>query len=433
MAESWITWGGALEAMLAAAVVVYALVVVWIRVGMGRGAASTGVGPAQPGPQVAAPGGQALPLVSVVIAARDEALHIGALLGDLAAQDYPRERYDVTVVDDGSQDGTAELVHRVGPGSPAPVRLVRAEGPGYGKKAALARGVAASPGEIILTTDGDCRVPPTWIRAMASAFAPRVGMVVGFSQTGAAGSARTWLGGWEATDFLHLMAAAMGSIGAGHPMAASGQNLAFRRAAYHEVGGYSKVLHRASGDDVLLLQLIRRTGRWGIRFCLDPGGYAIHPPCAGLGALLRQRARWASNGPAQLRLDPFFFVYLAAALALNGLLALTPVLWWSGAVAPAFLVAAWAAKVLPELAVHRAATAAFGRPDLGRYFPLWAVTQPWYVLVAGLSGAVGRFAWKGRTYARGVVPGADGRRQDLPGRDEEETVTAGASGHGMDA
>jgi len=379
-------------AILAAGVCAYGAMLLWFRLGMRR----TGLNPAEGRPD-------ATPMASVVLAARDEEARIGTCLDLLSSQDYPADRYEVIVVDDGSRDRTAEVVAAAAAGSRVPIRLIRTAD-GQGKKAALARGVSQARGEIVLTTDADCRVPPAWVSTMVAAFdSEEVGMVVGFSQVGEAGAASSRLEGWEAEDFLLLMAAAMGSAGAGHPMAASGQNLGFRAKAFAEVGGYATIRHRASGDDALLLQLIRRTGRWRVRFSPDPRGFAVHPPCTGLVGLLRQRARWASNGPYQLHLDRILFLYLSTTLAANALLALTPVLWWSGLVAPPALAGAWAVKVGAELLLHRGATHTFGRCDLHRYFPLWALSQPYYVVVVGVLGMVGRFSWKGRSYRSGEV------------------------------
>ena len=379
----------------------YGVMLLWFRRGM---ATSLAVAPAAlsgPGPAIQA---ERLPVVSVVVAARNEESRIGTCLALLTAQDYPAQHYEIIVVDDGSTDGTAAVVEALASNGPVATRLVRAEG-GAGKKAAMARGVDQSSGEIVLTTDADCQVPPTWISAMVSHFAAAdVGMVIGFSQIGAPGESYTWLAGWEAEDFLLLMAAAMGSAGAGHPMAASGQNLGYRRVAWAQVGGYTSVMQRVSGDDALLLQLIRRTGCWRVRFASDGGGAAVHPPCSGLGALLRQRARWASNGPYLLHLDPILFLHLCLTLSVNALLVATPVLWASGLVPAPVLAAAWTAKVGAELALHGRAARVFRRADLHRFFPLWALFQPCYVILAGVLGMAGRISWKGRQYRRGEMP-----------------------------
>ena len=111
------------------------------------------------------------------------------------------------------------------------MRLLRTEGPGS-KKAALSLGIAEARGEVILATDADCQVGPGWIRGMLAHFADGVGMVIGFSQIGSPAEIKGWRQGYEAVDFTCLMACIWGSAGWGHPMAASGQNLAFLREAF---------------------------------------------------------------------------------------------------------------------------------------------------------------------------------------------------------
>ena len=253
--------------------------------------------------------------MSVVLSAREEEACIGLCLDDLLAQTYPLEDYEVIVVDDGSTDGTAEVVGKAME-SGAAVRLLHRRGRGDragSKKAALSLGIEAARGEIILTTDADCRLPPTWVRCMVDCFAADVGMVVGFSQSGHPGAVGGVRQGWEAVDFLCLMASAAGSAGHGHPMGASGQNLAYRKLAYDQVEGFRRVQHRASGDDVLLLHLIRRLTNWRVIFAADPGAFALHPPSSSWQELLSRRSRWASNAPYQLYMDPLFFVYLLSA------------------------------------------------------------------------------------------------------------------------
>ena len=353
------------------------------------------------------------PLVSVVVAARNEAANIGSCVRQLCEQSYPADRYEIIVVDDDSTDDTAAIVealrasvaaadHRIN------LLLLRTQDEGAGsgsKKMALQLGIDRSRGEILLTTDADCSVPATWIEAMVAAFAPDVGMVIGYSQIGPAGSVTGWRQGWEALDFLYLMSGALGSAGGGLPMAAAGQNLGFRKRAFDEVGGYAPILHRASGDDVLLLQMIRRTGRWRFAFAGSAAASVVHPPSPSLRDLVRKRARWASNAPCQMRLDPAFFLGLCASLGLALVLALTP-LWlvWGG-IDGRWLALGWGSKTAAELALLRRSARALGVTGPMRYYPLWALTQPLYVVAAGVLGLVGRFSWKGRAYSGGQTVG----------------------------
>lgn len=112
------------------------------------------------------------PPLSVLVAAHDEADVIEARVADVLAQDYPRDRLEVIVVDDGSADGTAARAAAAG------ARTLRQ--PRAGKVAALARAVDEARGEIVVLTDANTRFAPGALRALASTLAdPAVGAACG--------------------------------------------------------------------------------------------------------------------------------------------------------------------------------------------------------------------------------------------------------------
>ncbi|HQG47240.1 MAG TPA: glycosyltransferase, partial [bacterium] len=110
------------------------------------------------------------PFISVLIAARNEAAHITPLLEALDRQDYPRDRHEILIIDDDSSDTTVKEIdrwQRAHPGSP--LRLIHSQGRDQvisPKKHALAQGIAAARGEILLFTDADCLPLSTWISAL---------------------------------------------------------------------------------------------------------------------------------------------------------------------------------------------------------------------------------------------------------------------------
>ncbi|HEX8530418.1 MAG TPA: glycosyltransferase, partial [Cytophagales bacterium] len=100
-----------------------------------------------PAPTEAATGASR-PFFSVVVAARDEAEHLPDLLRSLARQDYPRESFEVIVVDDHSTDDTAGVVSEAAAVVRFPLRLLRladhlpaSGGESNYKKKAIAYGV----------------------------------------------------------------------------------------------------------------------------------------------------------------------------------------------------------------------------------------------------------------------------------------------------
>ena len=370
--------------------------------------------------------------VSVVIAARNEGDNIASCLRRLASQTLPAERFEVVLVDDGSSDGTAKLAKEFARDTDLRLTILGTAGlPGASgsKKRALSLGVEKTQGEVVLTTDADCRLPPTWAASMARRFDDdAVGMVIGYAGIRRDSGRLGLLGGWEAVDFLNLMAAAAAGAGRGRALAASGQSLGFRKAAYDEVGGYSRIMHRGSGDDVLLMQLIRRTRRWRILFAGDATEQVAHPPSPSLPGLLAKRGRWASNAPFQAVLDPPFFAYLACTFAMSATLLAAPVLAWWGAVSWFSVAAAWLAKSAAEGALFARSKQVFQRRDLHWQFLPWTLSQPLYIVAVGLFGALGRFDWKGRSYRWGVevggtssIPGSGPDGRDVSGIDHRAT------------
>ena len=113
--------------------------------------------------------------LSIVVPAHNEAQRIGATLDQLLAYGTPRfERFELIVVDDGSSDGTGELIER---GWNGRVRLVRRPRRG-GKGAAVRSGVEAARGTWILVVDADLSIPIEELEKLAP-FAEESAIVIG--------------------------------------------------------------------------------------------------------------------------------------------------------------------------------------------------------------------------------------------------------------
>jgi O-antigen biosynthesis protein len=106
----------------------------------------------------------AKPFVSVVVPCHNGMNTVGECLSSLADQTYPKELYQVILVDNGSTDGTCELVRASFPW----VTLIHSaeKGSGYARNA----GVREALGELILSTDSDCVVDKAWMMNLVCAF-----------------------------------------------------------------------------------------------------------------------------------------------------------------------------------------------------------------------------------------------------------------------
>ncbi len=118
----------------------------------------------------------ALPRVSIVTAAHNEAGSIAATLENKLALDYPADRLEIVVVSDGSTDETDAIVGRF---ADRGVRLLRQE-PRAGKTSALNFAVPQTTGDLVAFADANSIWDPDALRRLVAPFAdPEIGYVTG--------------------------------------------------------------------------------------------------------------------------------------------------------------------------------------------------------------------------------------------------------------
>lgn len=124
--------------------------------------------------------GAELPFVSVIIPAFNEGPMVENSIRSAARSDYPCEKLEIIVVDDGSRDDTFFHMRHLRREFPDRVRLVRFAG-NRGKRAALHEGFKAARGEIVITIDSDSEVEPATVKEMVAPFLAdeRIGGVAG--------------------------------------------------------------------------------------------------------------------------------------------------------------------------------------------------------------------------------------------------------------
>ncbi len=341
-----------------------------------------------------------LPRVTVVVPARDEQDTIGPCVDSILAADYPADRLQVIVVDDDSSDATPDVVAARAAADPLDrLTLVRIpenrRRDRAHKKRAIEKAVVHATGDIILTTDADCTVPPGWIRAMMAPFRdPRIAFV--------SGPVRYRLGEHpslfiraQALDFFGLMAIGAGGIGIGKPNLANGANVAYRRATFERLGGFSGIDHVTSGDDELLMQKMAYgdEGPDAVCFCADASAVVLTAPAPTVRALVHQRKRWASKStnypPALQRTILATGTFLAATAVATAALPVAPGTW-------RFAATAYALKAAAELPLLVPAARRFGHTRVLWAYPVHLVVHAPLTLLAAALGPLGSFEWKGR-------------------------------------
>ena len=292
-------------ALLAAAAAVQALGWAWAGAGLRRAQ--------EDGPEADAPLPHPAPLrMSVVVAARDEAGRLPALLDALGRQHYDgadgRPAFEVVVVDDRSADGTAGLVEKrartwerqggpalrlvtVAPGEPEAAGLPP-------KKHAVARGVEAARYDRVALTDADTAPPPTWLAALALWASGADGeddgaVLVGYGPTEPGAG---WLGRFARYETVQTATLAAAGAGWGRPWHAVGRNLSYPRDLLDRVGGFEHSAASLSGDDDLLVQEVARSGAAPVVYVTDARAAVPSPAPPDGAAFWRQKRRHAGAG-----------------------------------------------------------------------------------------------------------------------------------------
>jgi cellulose synthase/poly-beta-1,6-N-acetylglucosamine synthase-like glycosyltransferase/peptidoglycan/xylan/chitin deacetylase (PgdA/CDA1 family) len=219
-----------------------------------------------------------LGLVSAIVPAYNESANIAATVRSLVDNDYPE--LEVIVVDDGSTDGTADVVRRL---HMPEVRVISQRN--AGKPAALNTGIADARGEFLVLVDGDTVFNRDAIGRLVQPFMdPSVGAVSGNTKVA---NRRGLLGRWQHLEYVmgfnldrrmfevaECVTTVPGAIGA------------FRRATLQDVGGVAAV---TLAEDTDLTMSVLQAG-W--RVVYEESAVAWTEVPSTMRQLWRQRYRW---------------------------------------------------------------------------------------------------------------------------------------------
>jgi cellulose synthase/poly-beta-1,6-N-acetylglucosamine synthase-like glycosyltransferase len=240
------------------------------------------------------------PRVSVIVVVRNEEKNIIQLLEDMEKQSFPATHTEVWVVDDHSSDTTAALVAAFSQKATYSLQLLRlAEivtsslpGGNY-KKKGIELAVARATGELMVCTDGDCRVGNHWLGAIAGFYMHKQPQFI--SGPVAFYGEEHFFEKLQSVEFASLIGSGAALLQAGIPAMCNGANLAFTKKAFIEVGGYAHTSGTATGDDVFLLQKINRAFPGKALFLQDQQAIVYTKAQKSIPEFVQQRKRWASK------------------------------------------------------------------------------------------------------------------------------------------
>ena len=344
------------------------------------------------------------PLVSVLIPAKDEEVSIGQCLLSVLNQSYLR--LEAIIIDDRSQDGTANVVREIAARDPR-VRLISTSGlpPGWtGKNHALTTGVREAKGDWLLFIDSDTRHQVDNLSILME-YARREGADL-----------VSLLPRMRNRSFWERVVQPLASIilmlkfpieqvnDDSHPETAfaNGQYILIRREVYESIGGHAVVRDKFV-EDIHLARMTKASG-YRVRVAMAPEISSTRM-YSSLGRLVRgwSRILYAAYDHSSRRLAAVLAGLVAFSLSVYGVLAGTLVACWRGH--PSSFVSTLFGMCLAHLILQKSVMArAYALSgNKRRYVAFYAVAGAvmFWVLASALRKCfTHRVVWRGTEYER---------------------------------
>lgn len=329
--------------------------------------------------------------VSILVAARNEAENIETVIRDIFNQSYPKELFELIIIDDHSDDETFSIADSL-KAEFTDLKVISNQD-GEGKKAALQKGISEAKFGTIATVDADCRVPSEWLITMTSHWKKdQTKMLLGPIVLQ---SDQTVLQRSQAMEMLAIMGLTGGFASYQTPIMSNGANLFFDKKSFDEIGGYTSS-ENPSGDDVFTM--LQFSEKWpdSVRFVKHYESAVLTNAQPTFSSFWQQRKRWLSKKGGYSNLlvkGTAIITYLANAAAFISLIAIIATF---GSDLTNKLMWVLFVKTLLDLILTRTVSRDL-QPHCGIANIL--VTEIFvavYVTFLGIFGNVRSYVWKGR-------------------------------------
>ena len=234
------------------------------------------------------------PMISILVAARNEEENILSCMKSLDALEYPEGKIEIILGNDQSTDSTASRMGEYCQGK-SKFRLIHLNGTEFpqtkGKARVLACLADAAQGEFFLITDADIEVKPLWAKAMICRMknegADLAGGITNIH-------ARSLFEKFQQVDWIYFMGILHSFSFIGKPLTIVGNNMGISRRAYESTGGYGKIPFSIT-EDYALFKAVQNNG---FQISQRPSGESMvySKPLKTIQAVLKQRKRWLTGG-----------------------------------------------------------------------------------------------------------------------------------------
>ncbi|PNQ75116.1 glycosyltransferase [Hanstruepera neustonica] len=332
---------------------------------------------------------------SIVIPFRNEAENLKEIIDSIKRLEYPKTHFEIIFVDDNSTDDSVSIIKNHLIDYPLDwivlKNVVDTKSP---KKDAIKTAISYSKHDWILTTDADCLLPKTWLKAFDNFIQNQDHFLI----TGPVKfqEPKSFLEHFQNLDFMSLMGTTIGSFGIKKPFMANGANLAYTKSFFQKLNGFESDLNIASGDDVFLLQKAVKENPSRVAYLKSKNAIVTTKPPSNWSGLISQRIRWASKASSYKNL--FSLVTGLIVLLANYLLIILALLVLTIEVNLTTLGLAIILKMVVDYILIHKSSEFFDQKVPVLTFVLSSSLYPFFVSLVAFLATFKGYKWKNRSF-----------------------------------
>lgn len=225
---------------------------------------------------------------TIVVPFRDEAKNLPLLLDSISNLNYPKELFEVLLVDDKSAEkfeySSSKFQLRI-------IDTLRTSN--SPKKDAITTAISHVKTDWVITTDADCIIPENWLSTFDAFIQKNKSEMVAAPVKHTVKT--SFLEHFQQLDFMSLQGATIGSFGIGKGFMCNGANFAYKKSFFKKLNGFEGNDKIASGDDVFLLQKAITISPEKVAYLKSRSAIVETQPTNSWKTLFFQRVRWAAK------------------------------------------------------------------------------------------------------------------------------------------
>lgn len=330
---------------------------------------------------------------SICIAFRNESENLLALLKSLSQLNYPKNLFEIILINDHSTDNSIEIITDLclknTDFKPKMTVLSLKPTSASGKKAALTLAIQQAKNEFIIITDADCIAPVSWLYDLNAYILQNqktfIAGPVALLETSA-----SFLNRFQQLDFLSLQGATIGAFGLKKPFLCNGANLTFAKAEFFRLKGYEGNQEIASGDDLFLMQKFLKDNPENVGYLKSRNSIVFTQLQHNWSQLINQRKRWAAKASTY---QNTIATLVSWAVLLGNFASILAIFYLKTS---NFLIGILFLKILIDFILIAQAAHFFGKKEhLLAYLGSFLV-YPFFTVYIAVSSQLQTFEWKGR-------------------------------------